>query len=218
MYNNKYKVTYRYFIVLFCNKKKKKILYKSAKRSTIMPIWQDFKSQKQPPYTKTISGRKRTVQNFELGLIYPNNRWAVKTYVKDELGRNIEVKVNNDKQRIKEIIPYWEEEHIYDFDAKKRIRFHDMMKYITPIEEIGQIFTLNNKLFVQVEDNIKMYGNKNLDDTDRLFNIVKEELLKKKKTNFMFVRDITTYQRIQLYNLLEAKGYKRRELFRHYSY
>jgi hypothetical protein len=42
--------------------------------------------------------------------------------------------------------------------------------------------------------------------------------LKKKKTNFIFVRDITTIQRKNLYKILEEKGYKRRELFRHYSY
>ena len=63
-----------------------------------------------------------------------------------------------------------------------------------------------------------MYGNKNLNDADRLFEILKQDLLKKKKTNFMFVKDITTYQRKQLYDLLESKGFNRRELFRHYSY
>ena len=93
-----------------------------------------------------------------------------------------------------------------------------MMAQIYPIGEIAQIFTLNNKLFVQVEDNIKLFGNKNLKDSDKLFEIVKEDLTKKKKGNFIFVKDITTYQRKQLYNLLESKGFKRRELFRHYSY
>ena len=93
-----------------------------------------------------------------------------------------------------------------------------MMRYINTIQEIAQIFTLNNKLFVQVEDNIKMYGNKNIDDANRLFEIVRSELLRKEKKNFIFVKDITTHQRTLLYDLLENKGYKRIELFRHYSY
>jgi hypothetical protein len=92
------------------------------------------------------------------------------------------------------------------------------MNKITPITEIAQIFTLNNKIFVQIEEDIKLYGNKNKDDSERLFNIIKEDLVRRKKGNFIFVKDITTHQRTLLYNLLELKGFKRRELFRHYSY
>jgi len=193
-------------------------MYKSAKRSTIMSAWHDFKTQKKPPYVKKNSGKKRTEMNFELGLVFPNNRWATKSYTRDSLGRNVELKIDNDKQRIKYIIPYWEEELIYDFDAKERIRYHQMMRYINSIQEIAQIFTLNNKIFVQVENDIKMYGNKNIDDASRLFEIIRSELLRKDKKNFIFVKDISTHQRVLLYDLLESKGYKRTELFRHYSY
>ena len=212
-------INYKYFIILFCNKKKKKVIHKSAKRSTINEIWYELRTQRKPPYVKTNSGKQRTDLNFELVLIYPNNRWAVKTYVKDELGRNLEAKIiNNDKQRIKEVIPYWEEELVYDFESKKRIRYHEMMNYILSVSDIAQLFTLNNKLFVQVENDVRMFGNKNLSDTDRLFEIVKEELLRKKRKNFIFVKDITTHQRRLLYDLLVSKGFKRSELFRHYSY
>jgi hypothetical protein len=84
--------------------------------------------------------------------------------------------------------------------------------------DIAQIFTLNNKLFMQNENDIKLYGNKNIKDTERLFDLIREDLLNKKKNNFIFVKDINTNQRISLYNLLESKGFKRTELFRHYSY
>jgi hypothetical protein len=86
------------------------------------------------------------------------------------------------------------------------------------INDIGQIFTLNNKLFVQNENDIRLYGNKNIKDAERLFDLVREDLLKKKKSNFIFVKDVTTAQRKLLYTLLESKGFKRTELFRHYSY
>lgn len=193
-------------------------MFKSAKRITIMNAWREFKTQKQPPYVKTNSGKKRTEMNFELGLIFPNNRWAGKSYTRDSLGRNVELKIDNEKQRIKYIIPYWEEEYIYDFDIKDRIRYHQMMRYINSIQEIAQIFTLNNKIFVQVENDIKMYGNKNIDDANRLFDIIKNELLRKNRGNFIFVKDINRHQRILLYDFLESKGYKRAILFKHYSY
>lgn len=211
-------INYKYFIVLFCNKKRKKLIHKSARRSTISEIWQELKTQKKPPYVKSNSGKKRTSTNYELALIYPKTRWSTKTYVKDDLGRNEEVILSNEKERVKEIIPYWIEELIYDFDTKKRIRYHEMMNYIDTIKDISQIFTLNNKIFVQVDNYVRMFGNKNIDDSIRLFNIIREDLLKRKRGNFIFVKDVTTHQRTMLYNILVTKGYKRSELFRHYSY
>lgn len=208
----------KYFIVLFCNKKKVKILYKCMKRTTVYDYWREFRTEKKPRYVKQQGGKRNRELIYELGLIFPNNRWATQVWVKDSLGRNEPAIIENEKFRIKEIVPYWEEELIYDYSIKKRIRYHQMMEYIESVTEIAQIFTLNNKLFVQVEEDVKLFGNKNINDANRLLELVKEDLLKKKRGNFIFVKDVTTYQRTLLYDLLESKGFKRQELFRHYSY
>jgi hypothetical protein len=210
----------KYFIILFCNKKRVKVLHRSMTRNTIYEYWREFRTQKKPRFIKLQGGggNRKSDLVYELALIFPNNRWATATYVKDSLGRNQEALIENDKFRIKEIIPYWKEEFIYDFQVKKRIRYHEMLNKITPINDIAQIFLLNNKLFVQIEDDIRLYGNRNLNDSERLFELIKEDLINKKKGNFIFVKDITTHQRKLLYNLLESKGFKRKELFRHYSY
>jgi hypothetical protein len=213
-------VKHKYFIILYLNGKKKKLVHKSARRSTIMEHWSELKTQKIPPYCAEIRGRKRTKLEFELFLIYPKTRWNTtdKAYKKDELGRHIEVSLDSEKFRVKEIIPWFEEERVYDFQVKEHIRFHEMMDKIYPIEDICHIFTLNNKLFVQVENDVHVYGNKNLHDTARLFDLVIDSINKKKRKNFLFVKDVTTYQRKQLYDFLITKGFSRRELFRHYSY
>jgi hypothetical protein len=208
----------KYQIVLFCNKKRIKTLYKCMRRTTVYEKWREYKTERKPPYVKLIGGKRNQELIYELVLIFPNNRWAKAIYVRDSLGRNIEAKINDNKYRIKEIIPYWAEELIYDFQTKKRIRYHEMMEYFLKVKEIAQIFTLNNKLFLQIEDDVKLFGNKNISDTNRLFEIVKKELLNKKRGNFIFVKDITTHQRKLLYKLLESKGFKKSELFRHYSY
>jgi hypothetical protein len=208
----------KYFIVLFCNKKKVKILYRCMKRTTITEYWNEFKTERKPPFVKIHGGKRNQEQLFELALIFPNNRWATKMWVKDSLGRNIEAKIENNKFRIKELIPYWKEELIYDLESKKRIRYHEMMEYILSVKEISQIFTLNNKLFVQTDTTIRMFGNKNLSDALRLFEIVRSDIAKRRIGNFIFVKDVNTVQRKLLYNLLEKNGYKRSELFRHYSY
>lgn len=208
----------KYFIVLFCNKKRVKILYRCMQRTTAYDYWREYKTERKPPFVKMQGGKRNQELVFELALIFPNNRWATTTWVKDSLGRNEPAITEGGKFRIKEIVPYWQEELIYDLNSKKRIRYHQMMEHILPITEIAQIFTLNNKLFVQVDNDIRMFGNKNINDANRLFEIVKEDLIKRKRGNFFFVKDITTHQRSLLYKLLEEKGFNRRELFRHYSY
>ena len=187
-------------------------------RNTVYEYWREFKTQRKPDFIKQQGGKRKSELTFELALIFPNNRWATATYVRDSLGRNQPAKIEDNKFRIKEIIPYWQEELIYDFQTKKRIRYHEMMEKILPVSDIAQIFILNKNLFVQVENDVKMFGNKNLNDASRLFEIVRDDLINRKRGNFIFVKDITTSQRTQLYNLLESKGFKRRELFRHYSY
>ena len=208
----------KYFIVLFCNKKKVRILYRCMKRTTVYEYWREFRTEKKPKYVKQQGGKRNRELVYELGLIFPINRWANQVWVKDSLGRNQEATIEDGKFRIKEIVPYWEEELIYDFSTKKRIRYHQMMEYIESVSEIAQIFTLNKNLFVQVEDDVRLFGNKNIKDADRLMEIVKKDLLDKKRGNFIFVRDVTTHQRSLLYTMLEKKGFNRRELFRHYSY
>ena len=193
-------------------------MYRCMQRTTVYEYWREFRTEKKPVYVKQQGGKRKKELVFELALIFPNNRWATTTWVKDSLGRNEPAIIEGDKFRIKEIIPYWQEELIYDLNTKKRIRYNQMMDYISSITEIAQIFTLNNKLFVQIENDIRMFGNKNINDAERLFELVKEELIKKKRGNFIFVKDITTHQRKLLYKILEDKGYNRKELFRHYSY
>jgi hypothetical protein len=208
----------KYFIVLFSNKKKIKILYKCMQKTTVYEYWREFKTQRKPPFVKVQGGKRNQDVIFELALIFPNNRWVTQVWVKDSLGRNEPAIIEDNKFRIKEIVPYWQEELIYDFQTKKRIRYHEMMEYITSVKDIAQIFTLNKNLFVQIENDVRMFGNKNKFDSERLFDIVREDLLKRKRGNFIFVKDINTHQRTLLYNLLESKGFKRTELFRHYSY
>lgn len=211
---------YKYMIVLMLNGKKKKVIHKCNKRTTINEHWREFKTQRKPLYCAENRGRSRQSLNFELALIYPVNRWIKDEvlHIRNEFGQNVPVELLDGGFRIKELIPWWEQEKIYDFQQKKHIFFPEMYDIISKISQAAQIFTLNNKIFVQIDDDVTVYKNKNLNDTSRLFEILQSELLGKKRKNFMFVKDVTSYQRTQLYNLLEPKGFSRRELFRHYSY
>ena len=207
-------------IILYLNGKKKKVLHQANKRTTINEHWREYKTQIKPKYCAENRGRSRAKLNFELVLVYPMNRWVKddKVFKKDHLGRNQEIEMTDPTCRLKEMIKWWEQEKIYDFQQKKHIFFDEMYSIISKIQQHAQIFTLNNKIFVQVDDDVTVYKNKNINDTQRLFTILQSELYKKNRNNFMYVKDITRYQRTLLYNLLVPKGFSRNELFRHYSY
>jgi hypothetical protein len=208
----------KYSIVLFENKQRLKVLYKCMKKDTVYEHWRDFKSQKKPMFVKLQGGKRRKELIHELALLLPYNRWTEQVWVKDSLGRNEKAILADEKFRIKEIIPYWVEEKVYDHQNGKRIYYDEMMSHILPITESAQIFTLNSKMFVQVEDDVRYFSCKNVIDTERLFEIVKNDLLGRKINNFLFIKDVSTQQRKMLYAMLQGKGYKKSELFRHYSY
>ncbi len=82
------------------------------KRTTITEYWNEHKTQRKPDFVKIQGGKRNQEQVFELALIFPNTRWSTNQWVKDSLGRNIEAKIEDEKFRIKEIIPYWKEDHL----------------------------------------------------------------------------------------------------------
>lgn len=213
-------MTGKYSIVLFLNKKQVKIMYQCNNKKTIYKHWREYKKIKPPRFPQEQVGKRKRPANYELGLVFPMNRWVPEDrfFVRDSIGRLVEALIDDETRRIKELIPFWEEELIYDYENKKRIPYESFLEIAMEVEGISQLFTLNNKLFIQTDDNIRMFGNKNINDAQRLFEITREDLIYNRKGNYIFVKDLSTPQRTNLYDLLESKGYKRTELFRHYSY
>ena len=48
----------KYFIVLFCNKKRVRILYRCMKRTTVYEYWREFKTERTPPFVKMQGGKR----------------------------------------------------------------------------------------------------------------------------------------------------------------
>lgn len=207
----------RYMIVLFRNKQVIKVFHNTMRKGDITDKWHELKTEKKPEFIRSNNNRGKE-RIYELALIYPQDKRSKPTYTRDSLGRNIEVKIESEKHRVKEIIPYWVEETIYDYETKKRLRFFQFIEIFSSVTEIAQIFKLNNKIVLQIDDKLRMFGNKNNNDSNRLFDLLREDLLEKKRGNFIYVKDVTTVQRMRLYNMLVEHGYNRKTLYRHYSY
>ena len=81
-----------------------------------------------------------------------------------------------------------------------------------------QVFTLNNKLIVQNEDDFSLFSLNTVSDALRFIDIIEFELMDAGRMDCLFVRDTSTVQRKQLYDLLERKGYDRGFLRKQYTY
>lgn len=215
IFNSKYP---KYKIILFCNKKRVKTLHKYMGKEKIMSLWDEYKKLTPPRYPKMSGGKPNRKRVYELGLIFPNYRGSNPKYLKDEHGRYYEVQTTNDHYRVREIIPYWIEEKIYDADNKVEITYDEFIEIVTQIQGISQFFTLNNKIVVQTDDKFRVFGNKNISDTQRLFEIAREDILSLGYGNFIFVRDIDRGQRMEIYDMMvRMGGYSKTWLFKHYS-
>jgi hypothetical protein len=203
--------------------KRKKIVYSTNKRTTIHEKWRECKAQTKPLYCAENRGRSRAKLDFKLLLIYPKNRWTTNDicHERDELGRLQPLNIDSEKnpyQIIKESLPWWEPEKIYDAQQKKHIFFEEMLDIVSGMKDNGTIYTLNNKVIVHIDNDVWVYQNKNVNDTKRLFILLRDQIYKKGKTNFIFNNPTTVAAKKYLYDLLVDLGYKRTELLRHYSY
>lgn len=207
----------KYLIVIYRNNKKFKILHKKSLQKTIIRLW-DIESKFIKPRFFIEYGKRGSDVKFELALLYPKDKTQQQLYKKDTLGRNKVIELLDEKHKIKKIIDYYVEQTVYDIKEKKRIRYFEILKILKNFNELTQLFTLNNKLIILNENFVKVYNNVCKQTCQRLFNLLKEDLINYGVSNILFVRDIRTDQRKKLYNLLEEKGFKRTELFRHYSY
>ena len=103
---------------------------------------------------------------------------------------------------------YSQEEKIYDHQKQKRIEALELIDTYIPKKKITQIFTLNSKLIVQVDDLFKLFSLKNVTESKRLIDGVETYLLDKGHGSCLFIKDFSTVQRKQLYRILEENGFE----------
>ena len=106
-----------YLVVLFKDKKKKKIIKKFITLSRAKQFYDKLmgKSNDVVFEVKVEAGREC---KYELGLVELSGRQLIPVYMTDEFGRNIKVKLDEDGMTLFKIEPYKKEELIYDITEK----------------------------------------------------------------------------------------------------
>ena len=202
-----------YVIILFKNKKKKKLIkgYKteSNAKSKFKTILKENKV-KFPVYYENAEPCY-----FELGLLTNQSAYQKSLFTTDDLGRNNMVKIEGESDYIfLDIKSYDVEERIYDWQTDDRITYDEMISTYCKKNTLKNISTLNNKLIIQIDEVFYLFSLKNSEDSVRLLQTMENDFMLSGRRDAFFVRDMSTVHRKWMYNLLENYGFDRKKLYR----
>lgn len=202
-----------YIIVLFKNKKKKRLIKGYVTESNANTKFNKIiKDNDVKFYVKYENANEC---KYELGLLTNQQSYQPSLFLTDEVGRNISVKLeNSDEYVFLNIQPYKIEERIYDWQKDERITFDELILRYCKKTTFKSISTLHNKLVIQIEDKFYLFSLKNEDDSQRLLSTIESEFFTTGRNDAIFVRDTSTVQRKWLYDVLESNGFNRKKLYR----
>ena len=205
-----------YLVVLFKNKKRKRIIKKFVTLSRAKSFFNKLIGESDEViFETTIENAKEC--KLELGLIEMRTNQSAPVYITDDFGRNIKVKLEDDGMSILQMKPYKEEELIYDVQKKIKITTKDLIKSYLKGDGLKMVSVLNNKIVIQKDEHIKLFSLKNEKESSRFIDCLSSHFFKTKRGDCLFIKDYSSPQRKYLYSLLESNGFDKKVLYRKFT-
>jgi len=205
---------YNFQIVLFKNKVKKKIINKFKTYKRALSQFESLNTQSENvifpiKYENGISSI------YELAILEKKESNNEKIFIKDELGRQLKVDLDDKEFSIKKISSFFVEEEFLDYQTKKKIDCHQLINKYLKVDGIKMISKLNNKIVVQNDEKFNLFTLKNDNDAERFLDELNQYLRKINKNDCILVKDYSTIHRKYLYDILTTQGFPRSYLQRH---
>lgn len=201
-----------YIIVLFKNKQKKKIIKSYSTESVAKKKFKSLTEGNKIIFPMKYENAEKV--KYEIGLLTNQELYQIPLFQLDDIGRNEEIFVDSDDYTFLDVKPFELEEKIYDWQTDSRIGFEDVVKNYCNKRELKNIFTLNNKLIIQIDENFSLFSLKNPEDSHRMIDTFEKYFRDNSRTDAIFVKDTSTTQRKWLYEILESKGFDKQKLYR----
>jgi hypothetical protein len=203
----------KYLIVLFKNKERKRIIkkFKTYERAINFFDSQILKN-KEIIFDKAIENGNYC--SFEIGLLEKNSNNFDLYFVKDDMGRNLKIDLDDPEYKILNISNYQVEELIFDVSKNKKISFSKFVTTYLTKGSIKLISKLNNKVVVQDDDVVNLFSLKSDEDCYRFLGILENYMFNKKRSDCIIVIDGNIAQKKYLYNLLQSKGISKSILYK----
>lgn len=205
-----------YLVVLFKNKKRKKIIKKFITLDRAKNFYDSMvKKSDDVIFEVLIENAKES--KFEIALIQMSTNQSSPTYITDEYGRAIKVKLEGENMSILSISPYKKEDLIYDVKNKKKITSQDFIRKYLKGDGLKMVSVLNNKVILQRDELIDLFSLKNESECARFVDCLSSHFFKQKRGDCLFIRDSSSPQRKYLYELLESNGFDKKVLYRKFT-
>jgi len=205
-----------YYIVLFKDKTKKKIIKKFSTSKKAEEFYEKLlKESKSVIFEKRYDSGKPV--QYDIGLLTDGKSTSNQIYVQDEIGRNIKVKFEDDNYTAIKISSYRIEESIFDISNDKKITITEFVSLLKKDTTLKVISCLNNKIVYQNDEKISLFSLKSEDECLRFIDSLSSHIYSEGRKDCMFVSDTSTPQKKYLFNLLSENGYDRKVLYRKYT-
>ena len=205
-----------YSVVLFKNKKKKKIINKFITPEKAHSFYKKMMSESDEVIFD-VQFESGLDCNYELGIVHMSSEQKEPVYLTDELGRFLKVKLDEKGMTLILINPYKKEESIFDIQQKKKIFVGEFIKRYLKGDGIKMISSLNNKVVVQDNDKFNLFTLKSEFESLRFIECLSSHFHKIKRGDCLFIKDSSTPQKKYLYSLLESNGFDKKILYRKFT-
>ena len=198
---------------MFKNKKRKKII-KSFVRKNIAELYFKKLCDESDKVKFNVEVENSLDVIYEVGLLCKNIDTQFQLFSQDDIGRNVRVNLEDSDLQIIKIHKYKIPEKLQDWSSNKRITYDEFFKKHFSDKELKNVFTVNNKIIVQKDEQTSVYSLKNIEESKRLLMLLQDEFISSKRADAIFVKDMDTIQRKYLYDHLEKLGIDKKRLYR----
>ena len=198
---------------MFKNKKRKKII-KSFVRKNVAELYFKKICEQSDKIKFNVEVENSLDVTYEVGLLCKNIDTQFQLFSQDDIGRNIRVNLEDSDLQIIKIHRYRVPEKLHEWSTNKRITYDEFFKKHFTNKELKNVFTVNNKIIVQKDEQTSVYSLKNIEESKRLLMLLQDEFVSLKRADAIFVKDIDTIQRKYLYEHLEKLGIDKKRLYR----
>lgn len=201
-----------YLIVLFKNRKKRKIIKSYSKEKNALEYFNNLLSKNNVFFEKKIENA--TPVNYQIAILTKTIKTQKSIFFVDEFGRNISADLSDSNYVFLDIKNYKVEEHIFDWQQQKKINMNKFLNIYCKTNELKSIYTLHNKICVQIDQEINLFSLKDTEESVRFLDILQDYFYSNSRIDAIFVKDVSTVQRKWIYNVLENKGFDKKRLYR----
>lgn len=205
-----------YLVVLFKDKKKKKIINKFITPTNAQTFYNNkMKESDEVIFDVNYEAGKEV--NYELGIVHMSSKQETPVYLTDDLGRYMKVKLDEPGMTLILISPFKKEEKIFDIQKNKKITVQELIRTYLKGDGMKMISMLNNKIIVQEDDKVFLFTLKNENESSRFIDCLSSYFFRIKRGDCLFVKDFSKPQKKYLYEVLENKGFDKSVLYRKFT-